>query len=375
MAQVLDNRFNSIPFSEIMGEEDGPFSMEKVEKFLDRFAKMAAKDAEVSPNQLVRVIRGTTVTWMTKQQAQEYLELGQDHELQQEVEQALKADLKFIRQELEILLALAVYTFNQFKSNNSLTPADIDRIEPSLRRRKIEINTGIAHTRECELRMRERRRQNPILDEYEALMGEFLNYQNRSTTLISKERERVHEVATLLKVYKRKYLLLAKALEPDLHTVYQQRMNLQKTKRRILNTQNELISSRSNMLNIEIGVLQEHLSIISEEVKQAEKEGEQQAALTIERSIMYASESTQMKIEQKQNELEVLQLEKKAVEKQEAKVDRVVDHISTQVLREQDNEVPSNKINQPAPNVEIHDPNLQDIKKRASGMHLERNRA
>lgn len=323
-----------VSFSEIFGEEEGSISLSRVEAFLNQVVRVASENADASPNQLVRVVHGNKITWMTQKQAAEFLEAENNPDIQRDVERALKGELKYIRQELEILLALALYTFRQFKETNAISQEDINRIEPSLRRRKQEINEGIIQTSETEALMREKRRRNPLLDEYEQIMGEFLNHRYTG------DQRRAKELASKLSQKKKQYLLLARAIEPDVRTIYYQRLNLQKTKKRILNTQNELCASRKDALMIEMTDLNHSLEDIRREFIEAEQRGLGTAAGAIDHINQYDLTLKENELTNKAKELQALNQESAIIEKHEREVDGVIQHITENVL--QDTEVKVN---------------------------------
>lgn len=366
MAPIELRKLAGIPFSEIFGNEE-TVSIGKVEAFLDRLAGVAAEEARTSPNRLIKIVHGSQVIWMTQLQAAEFMEEDLNSRLQDDVEKALKGDLKFVRQELEILYAVLVYAFKQYKEQNEIAEKDISRIEPTLNRRKMEIQSAVSQTAEYEARITEKRRKNPLLNEYEELMGQFLNEKNKENS------QNLVDLARKLMEYKKKYLLLARSLEPDVKAAYFQRLNLQKTKKKLLSAQSELCSCRSDVIEFEIKELQESLHDIHHTLERAQAESEQSVSLSMGRDSLFDIEGTKNRIMDKSNELSAVEMEKAAIQKQEAAVDMVIEHISTNILQETDEKVQIKQQNRPAIiplSAPASDPSKESKKTKVSGMHF-----
>lgn len=339
MNTVDTSQVVGINFSDLFGEDSSDISMERVEAFLKKAVNYTSERSSTNPNQLVRVVHGKKVMWMTQTQADKYLSMESDEDqMQKDVEQALRGGLQYIRQELEILLALAIYTFNQFKEQQLVNQKDIDRIGPSLQRRQAEINEGISETRESETVLEVKRRRNPLLDEYEELMGEFINAKSTG------DMDAAMELAKKLAEKKKYYLLLARGIEPDVRTIYYHRMNLQKTKKRILNTQGELCNSRKDALKLEITEIQDNLDSIKEQMQTADEDGVDSASLKIQTLDIYDLESKEKELNEKASELKTLDTESKIIEKKEAETEAVIEHIQEDVLQEADTKVDMNDL-------------------------------
>ena len=328
MEESANEKVAGVSFAILFGPHQDAVSYERVEEFLNQAVRYAAEQAEVSPNQLVRVVHGNQVTWMTQKQAAEFLQRHDTDAVRQDIERALKGELKFIRQELEILLALAFYTLNQFKKKNLISTEEIAKLEPSLKRRQAEINEGITQTAESEAILKEKRRRSPILDQYEQMMGEFLNAQKEGLG------EQVNVLAKELGAKKRQYLLQARAVEPDVYTIYFHRLNLQKTKKRILGTQTELCSTRKDTLQFEVNELQDNLLSVREQSMMAETEGLDSAASEIKRMRVYDLETKEQELAEKKSELCALEQETQVLELRQQEVQSVIEHISVNVFQE-----------------------------------------
>ena len=334
MDNMDSSKIAGISFTDIFGEDSSSISMEKVDAFFRKAIDYTASANKISPNQLVRVVHGKKVMWMTQQQASLYLkDDGESGEMQKDVEKAIRGNLKYIRQELEILLALALYSFSHYKQLNSISPKDIDRIGPSLQRRQSEINEGISQTIEGEAILDSKRRKNPLLGEYEEMMGAFINAKNKG------DQASAMQLARQLAEKKKYYLLLARGIEPDIRTIYYHRLNLQKTKKRILSTQGELCSSRLDTLRLEITEIRQNLNSIKDQIRAAEESGQDSAALTIQKLKNYDLSDTEKVLNEKSVEMLAMKTESKIIEKQEAEVDSVIQNIQENVLGETDTKI------------------------------------
>ncbi|MBZ0255345.1 hypothetical protein K8I31_04755 [bacterium] len=307
--------------------------MDRVEVFLDKVMAAISDRVSINPNQLVRVMHKGKVVWMTQEQAVNYLDQGESGSLVNDVQMALKADLKIIRQELEILLALATYTVKKYKEQEAISSEEIARIEPSLGRRQYEISDGVTQTAQSEALLQEKRRRNPMLDEYEDMMGQFLNEKAKGNM------DEALRLARVLAERKKKYILLSRAIEPDIRTIQYHRLNLQKTKKRILNTQNDICSTRIDALQIELNDLQTSINQVKSNTADAEERGMDSASAEISKLRIYDIEETKKEIEQKATELSTLEKESSILERQEQEVDAVISHIAENILGEVDAKV------------------------------------
>jgi hypothetical protein len=326
-----------ISFEDLCGSSNGSLSMERVEAFLNKIVDIASQQANVNPTALVRVVHNGRVTWMTQEQASEYLqETGSKSNLRKDIEAALKGDLKNVRQELEILLALGHYTLEKFKENEAIPPDEIKRIEPGLQRRQYEIQEGVNQTSESEAIVNDKRRRNPVIEEFEELMGQLLKVKATGNM------EAATEIAKVLALKKKNYILITRSIEPDVKTIYYHRLSLQKTKKRLLHTQNELCSTRQDSLVLELNDLKSSINLVQAQTQEAEFAGQGIAAATIDRKDLYDEEKVQevkQVITERETELETLKHESAVIDNQVASVDAVIETISEQVLGETDSKM------------------------------------
>ncbi len=340
MKTTNKDHLSSIDFSELFKEGQDHLSIERVQAFLDKSINAAAKSSNTSPNHLVRVVHGRKVLWMTQEQANKLLAEPNTNgdTLKHNVEQALRGNIHYLRQELEILLALAYYTYQQYSTFKAVSKNSLEHIPSNLERRKQGIHEGVSETTEAEQILEQKRAQNPLLDEYEAIMADFLNVKSKG------DLEKAKILAKQLNEKKQKYVLLTRALEPDVRTIYYHRLNLQKTKKRILSTQNELLASRMDDLIFKIKEMKKNL----EEIQEGMKEREEQSADSITLSVdeldeTQSSKNTKHDLHQmkknlidKSSELRAVNQESSLVKRHEDQVDKVIQHVSENVLQEQE---------------------------------------
>lgn len=357
-------RLAAISFADLFGEDNTKLSMERVEAFINRAVELSSTIANITPNQLIRVIHEGKILWMTHQEAKNYLANTDQADLQEDVEKALHGALIYIRQELEILLALANYTFNKFVQDKAISPMEINQFSASLQRRKAELKESVSQTAHCEAILKAKRRENPLLDEYEQLMGEFINAKNHG------DMDTAMKLARHLAEKKKYYLLLAHSIEPDIHTIYYHRHNLQKAKKRIINTQGQLCSSRLESLRLEISELQENLESIKNQLKAAEDNGEETASATLKKEDLFSLKTKEKELTNKSSELLSLKTESKILEKQETKIKSIIQQIQENVL--QDPQSKPNVVDLKRKQKKVHSLPQQSTtpKSKQSGMHV-----
>lgn len=366
---MSSSKIPSISFSDLIGDNQEELSMERVESLLTKMTQAISHQSMTNPNQLVRVVHNDKVIWMSQQQAAQYLEIeDSEDDIQQSIQKALSSDLSIIRQELEVLIALARYTLNRFTELEAISKEEVNRFEPAIQRRQSELNQAVSSTIESEAVLSEKRRRNPLLGEYEEWMGEFLNAKSNG------DKEYALRLAQQLKDKKKQYLLQSRAIEPDVRTIHYHRLNLQKTKKRILKTQNELCESRMEFLQIEIEDLRNSIGEVQDESHSAEVSGLDEASEEINKLRTYDLDEVQNQIDTKINELNALDQETDVLDKQERKVDAVIDHIQQNILEETEQKFDSEKIKAKPKSIQPSTP-AQDTpqkKSKRSGMHFQR---
>lgn len=359
-----------VSFDQIFGSDGESTSFERVEAFLDKVVAVASEQAQQDPNQLVRVVSNGKVTWMTQEQAVDFLKINDTQQMKKDIERALRGELKVIRQELEILIAIAMYTLDHYKTNEILDEKEIQALEPSINRRRRELNDGVSETASSETLLAEKRKRAPVLHEYETNMADFLSSKARG------DMQRAAELAKWLEMNKKKYVLLSRSIEPDVRTIYYHRLNLQKTKKRIINTQNELCTSRQDALKVELQTIQSQLNEVHQATVSSESDGMESAVgdlreLSRTDSTIDMGEAHKM-LAEKTNELTALENESKVLEKQSNEVQSVINVIAEDVLKEPGlKDDVSNALKATAkPKIETTKATAPPPKKSSAGMHV-----
>lgn len=359
-----------VSFDQIFGNGADGTSFERVEAFLDKVVQVASEQAKQNPNQLVRVVSHGKVTWMTQDQALTFLKVNDTEQMKKDIERAIRGDLKVIRQELEILIAIAMYTLDHYKTNQILDEQEIKKLEPSIQRRRRELQDGVSATAQSETLLMEKRKRAPVLNEYENCMAEFLTCKARGNM------QHAAELAKWLEINKKKYVLLSRSIEPDVHTIYYHRLNLQKTKKRIINTQNELCISRQGALKLELDHIQTQLHSVQRLTINAEEDGMEMAVgdlkeLSKTDATINVKEVQKMLVD-KTNELTALENESRILDKQSKEVQSVINHIAEDILNEPDLKADVGQAIKATakPAIETNKSEAPAPKKIGSGMHI-----
>ncbi|MFB3789188.1 MAG: hypothetical protein ACE15F_22745 [bacterium] len=317
-----------IDFSELFDSEESSISMDRIQTLLDKVMELASAQAKAAPHELVRVIHGGRITWMTRQQAAEFLKQTINTDTREAVDQALHGKLVHIRRELEILLAIARYTLGQYKKQQALHPEDVQRIEPGLKHRERELSEGLAQAGECEILLEQKRRARPLLGQYEDMAAELLEAQAQGNW------QRAKELAGELARKKKQYLLASRAIEPETQALNFHRLDLQKTKKKLLGAQSEICSSRRNALQSELGQLQRDLLTLQEQAQHGRLQEMDAAGDGLHCRPQADLNEVRNQLAQRQSQLAALQQEGEVLQFQERQMDSLIQSISEQVGQE-----------------------------------------
>lgn len=322
------NSPTGIDFSELFDPEAGSLSLDRIQTLLDKVLELASEQAKAAPRELVRVIHGGRITWMTRRQAAEFLKQTINTDTREAVNQALRGKLVHIRRELEILLAIARCTLSQYKQQQALYPEDVQRIEPGLKNRERELREGLAQAGECESLLEQKRKARPLLAQYEEMAAELLEAQAQGNW------QRAKVLAGELADKKKQYLLASRALEPEIQALYFQRLGLQKTKKKLIGAQTEICSSRCHALQNELGQLQRDLLALQEQAQGGRRREPAPPEPPPGRPPIDGLDEVQHLISQRQNQLAALQQEGEVLQFQERQMDSLIQTISEQVSKE-----------------------------------------
>ncbi len=330
-----EEAIGSLAMEELLkaGGTDAP--LERLYATLNQIVTSETAKRDINPNELVRIVHGGKVTWVTARQAELYLQSdSSDQESQQlraNVERALKGEARIIHQELRVLLALAQGTFRKQADEGLLAKEESERIEPSLRRRDYEISDTFEQLSEVEQRITAARQRQPIIAEYEQRMGKLLNLQQEG------KMDEARQVAVQLAADKKKYVLLSRAIEPDVNTSYYYRLGAQKIKKKILNVQQTLCHKQEGALEGQIHDLRSHINEVKQQMADAESSaGTDPTQSEIVEKAQTELEKTSQEIQEAANELQAVRTENKVLQKQEKETEEVIQHVAANVLQDKE---------------------------------------
>lgn len=325
-------------FESVFGEDkESDLSLDRLEVSWEEARPVEAERKGVDPNQLIRFVYDGKVHWITHEEATTFLQIADDQNKRQnaikrEIKRALRGEKQALADELSVMLAVSTSTVGRYKEEGSISASDIQMdLKPALQRRSQEVETLIDCLEETEQTIAQKRKQAPIFDEYEKMLGEMMNLSRGG------KKAEAAELARKLHVKKREYVITSRAIEPDVYTSYYYRLELQKTKRRILTLQRQLSQQRAKALEKETGELEEELT-------QRKAEREAQDAL-VARGVTLSEEETeqyarnveeidkiQEKIVGKEMERESLEKETEVLQTQIENADKVITYITEEVL-------------------------------------------
>ncbi|MFH1739731.1 MAG: hypothetical protein ABIH23_12035 [bacterium] len=348
----LEAAEKSASFDSIFGvEEDADLSLKKFDDYWERSRPAEAAKKGVDPNQLVRFVHGGKVHWITQDEASLYLQLSDDDDKRQnaikkEIKRAMRGESQSLSDEMSVLLAISTSTLNRYKREEAIPKSEIARIEPTLQRRFQEVEQLVAGLQEAEETIANKRKREPIFDEYEAKLGEMMNFQRQG-----KDAEAA-ALARELESKKRQYVIMSRSIEPDVYTTYFYRMELQKAKKRVLSVQKYLSSQRENSLEDEVGDLKEALGQLKTEKEQ--QDGLMARGVSIDshkyEQTVEKIDKTQEKLEGGAMEMQTLEQESRLLVNQIENADEVISYISEEVLKDSGYE---DAINQKVRNMKV----------------------
>jgi len=307
-------------------------SLNRLYATLDQLITSEAAKKDVNPNELVRIVHDGKVTWVTAQQAELYLKSDSSDEenrkLRANVERALKGESRIIHQELRVLLALAQGMFRKQSDEGLLAKEETERIGPSLQRRDYEIKDTFEQLSDVEQRITAARERQPLIADYEQRMGKLLNLQQAG------QMDEARKIAAELAADKKKYILLSRALEPDVNTSYYYRLGAQKIKKKILNVHQTFCHKQEGAVDVHINELRSHLHTVQQQMSEAESvAGLDPTQAEIAEKTKTEMEKTTQEIEEASNELQAIRSETKVLQKQEKETQQVIEHVATNVLQ------------------------------------------
>jgi len=334
MSMALNESVASLSLENFLPKDGAAeVSLGELYKALDRLVNTAVSKRNINPNELVRVVDNGKVSWITARQAQRYLESDAQSGdgLREKVERALKGDARILHQELRVLLAIAAGTFENLNDEGLIDEKEEERIRLSIRRRESEISDTFTQLYEVEGRISAARARQPLIAEYENRMGQLLNLQSQG------KMDEARELARYLAMEKKKYVLMSHAIEPDVYTAYFHRLNAQKTRKKTLNLQQNLCQKKEGAIGLRIDQLHARMETIENRINLADTTTatdptQAEIALRAKEELLLANHE----IKQASDQLAAVQTETQVLVKQEKEAQMVIEHIATNVLKDQE---------------------------------------
>ncbi len=324
----------SVGFDDVFGaDSDSDLSIQQYEDFWDKARPAAAQKKGVNPNQLVRFVHNRKVHWITQEEADTYLHLANDDDkrenaVKKEIKRALRGETKSVGDELSVLLAISSSILNRYKREEAIPKSEVTRIEPTLRRRFQEVKMNVDCLHDVEGLISNKRKKEPIFDEYENMLGEMMNLKRHG------KAQEAARLASELEAKKRQYIILSRSIEPDVYTSYFYRMELEKCKKRILTIQKYLASQRENSLEEEI----KHLNGELDELREAKEQDEGLMAQGVTTDMneyedrIGRIEQVEEKLKDDEAEMQSIEKESKILVSQIENAEDVISYISEEVL-------------------------------------------
>ncbi|MFH1743809.1 MAG: hypothetical protein ABIH23_32795 [bacterium] len=332
----LDNTNDG--FDDIFGEEQrSDLSMQKFDHIWEKSSSAKSTEDGISPNQLVRFVHNGKVHWITQDEADVYLQLAdstdsRQHAIKKQIKRAIRGETRSLDDELSVLLAICASTLSRYNRDGTLPPEEIGRIHPSLQRRFQEKEVQVDCLEEVESAIALKRRREPIFEEYEEQMGQMLNLERMG------KKAQAAAMARELADKKNQYVVMSRALQPDINATYYCRMELQKCKKRALTLQEYLTAQRENVLEEEIKNLQQQLQRLESE--KTTDDGLMDRGISVDKkrykSRLERIDKTHQKLVEHSAELESLEKESQILVSQIKDAGEVISYISEELLKETD---------------------------------------
>ena len=319
---MIDREQYSISFESIFGTTEN-LDMDKLDQFLAEMMEETFKNANHSPNELIRVVDRGAIRWMTAEQAEDFLHQNgdeEDQEFQHNLQMALRGDSRILSQELRILLLLAIGTMKKYETEQAIPMEEIRRLEIQLTRLSRNIHGYLGELSQIESRIKDTRQRNPILDEFEGKMGKLLNFQKEG------ENNKALELAKELAAIKKRYVLLSKGLINDNNLAYHCRLDLQRQKKSVLSSHRYMAAQREGALQEELLDLRKSIDNIKSILARESGDGRQKYEQMLDQKHEVVVKD--------ENELQVVQHEQAVLEKKENETEAVISHIQDSVLCE-----------------------------------------
>ncbi len=327
------NESVSITFEHLFGSVPENISLEQLEKFLESVVSETFKDEKYSPNELVRVVQDGKIQWMTAGEVESVLqEEDETSALKRSVQHALKANFKVLAQELKVLYILAQQTLKHYREKFLIPFEEIDRISPQITRAGRQTVYHLDQLWEVEQRIKEVRRKNKILSEFESKMARFLDCQKKGV------KEEAATLAKELAGMKNKYVRISKGLMSDINQSKRVRLDLQQQKKMVLSLHKYIVIQREGVLESALQDMQksvENMKYVLKKGMEEEQKKHYQESLSERENAISTSK----------DELVVVKKENKYLDKKEKETEKVIEgmehYIKTGSHQADESEAPS----------------------------------
>lgn len=238
----------SISFEDIFKAAARGLDHESVDRFLRRVVKESLGKKSNAPDELIRVVDGMRLHWMTAAQAEDFLETEREGggSLKSAVEFALHGDSRILALEMRLLMLMAGGSLERYRESNGVPRGEIDRVGAQLDKLGKRVHACLSDLRDIERRAKRTRGENPVLGEFESKMARFLTCQKNG------DKDEALELARDLARIKSRYVLAGKALANDRNKALIFRMNIQRHKRSVLSCHQYLAAQREGALEDEL---------------------------------------------------------------------------------------------------------------------------
>jgi len=315
----VEGAMASVDIGQIFGQSENITAFEKQRQSWDQESREAVRKKKVSQNGLVRVFHEGKVLLLTTDEAAKILQEKEGEDaaqdaLRRNLEKALYGGGRAVAEELRMLFFFAVQSLTERVKDESISDKEAESMTMNLRRRFNEAEENISALVQVENELTQRKNAEPIFAAYESKMARMIRFKRDG------QMEQAVALAKELERDKKLYLLHSRALEPLTYASYYHRLDLQKSKSRVLKIQQQLTEMRDTVVR---KVLQEIQTTL-----QGNGEDLQQQLATLDHS-----ESAQ-KFLKYQQELQKLTLEVKVLVKTISEVDKVCRWIETEVFKD-----------------------------------------
>lgn len=313
----------SISFESVFGTTPDDIPLAQVENFLDKVVQEHFQKTKSDPNQLIRLVDRGKVLWMTAEQAENYIsQMDEEHRksAEKKLNETLRGDSQVLSQEIKILLLMAFGTLKRFNQEKLIPHPEILRIERVLNRLGRTVYTTLDNLRQVEQHMRDTRRKNPVADEFERKMAQFLTWQKQG------ENEKAAILAKDLVTLKKKYVIVSKVLTNDKNQSQTHRLEAQRQKKSILSNHKYLSAQREGVLQDEQKDLQTNINNVRAIIDKEQGDSRQKYE-----ELLKVNEDKQS---QNAQELSVVQREKVILEKKEKQTDELIQQMETELSAE-----------------------------------------